>query len=310
MLRRRVSRSDVAGVAYDRPTVGFPLVLGTATLPAEPFALLDAWLELGGSAIDTARRYDDAEEVIGHWLRERGCRDRVRLTTKGCHYDLRTQRNRVAPHVVAADLDASLAALGVESVDFYWLHRDDPLAPVGPLLEALNRELDAGRIGAFGASNWTTARLDEAAAYARRHGLVAFSCSSPELSLARPAVEPWPGCVSIHDPASAAWYERRQLPVVAWSSQSAGFFAGVASDHVRRVYATPENEERRRRAAELAATKGCTTPQVALAWVLAQPFPVSAVIGPRTIEELRESVGALQVELTPEERDRLDLVQR
>jgi aryl-alcohol dehydrogenase-like predicted oxidoreductase len=287
--------------------VSLPLALGTATLPEAPFELLDAWLEAGGDVIDTARRYDDAEEVIGRWLRERDCRERITLATKGCHYNLTTGESRVRPEVIAADLSTSLERIGVDSVDLYWLHRDDPAVPVGPLVDALNRELAAGRIHAFGASNWTPARLSEAAAYAERNGLESFSCSSVELGLAVPAVEPWPGCVSVHDPASTAWYEARQLPVVAWSAQSAGFFAGVASDHVRRVYTTVENTERRARATQLGRDNGCTATQIALSWVLRRPYPVTAVIGPRTIRQLRESVEAVEIELTPDECAWLDL---
>jgi 1-deoxyxylulose-5-phosphate synthase len=148
------------------------------------------------------------------------------------------------------------------------------------------------------ASNWTTRRLEEAAA---------FVCSSPELSLAVPNEPPWPGCVSIHDPAELAWYARKQLPVLAWSSQAAGFFAGVADGHVERVYQSPANAERLRRAEQLGETKGFTANQVALAWVLHQPFPIHAVIGPRTVDELRDSVRALEVELTGDETRWLDL---
>jgi aryl-alcohol dehydrogenase-like predicted oxidoreductase len=287
------------------------IVLGTATfidLPAEAsYELLDAWLECGGNVIDTARHYGGAEEIIGRWFRERGCRDDVVLCTKGGHYDVRTGRSRVNTTEIAADLDGSLAALGVESVDLYILHRDDPAQPVGPIIEEFNAYRADGRFGTFGASNWTESRLGEAQSYAAAHGLESFSCSSPQLSLAVPAVEPWPGCVSIHSSASLDWYSRTQLSVFAWSSQARGFFAGRTDEYVEQVYATNENEERRRRASLLASRVGCTPAQMALAWVLAQPFPTYAVVGPETVAELEESVAALEIELTPDDVAWLDL---
>jgi len=283
------------------------LVLGTAPLyveapPDGSLELLDTWLELGGNAIDTARQYGNAEQVVGRWLRERGCRDRVVIATKGAHYDLETGRGRVRPGDIAADLAESLAVLGLDAVDVYWLHRDDPEQPVGPILEALNGHKREGRIGVFGASNWTVERLEEAQAYAAEHGIESFACSSPQLSLAVPQEPPWPGCLTIHDPVSRAWYERTRLPVFAWSSQAAGFFAGVESE----VYDTEENRSRRGRAEQLAAEKGCTANHVALAWVLRQPFPTFALVGPRSAAELRDTVAALELELTPEEVQWLD----
>ena len=289
------------------------LVLGTAGYELAPLdastELLDAFLDLGGNVIDTARQYGNAEAIVSRWLRDRGGREEIVLATKGAHYDVATRRKRVTPEEITADLEESLATLGTSAVDIHWLHRDDPSRPVGPILETLNEHRRAGRIQVLGASNWTVARLEEAATYAAAHGLEGFACSSPGLSLAVAGDEPWPGCVTIHDPEALAWYARTQLPVFAWSSQAGGFFAGVESEHVARVYESAANRERLRRAGELGERKGCTANQVALAWVLHQPFPTYAVIGPRTVEELRESVSALDLELTPEEVRRLDLAE-
>jgi 1-deoxyxylulose-5-phosphate synthase len=289
------------------------LVLGTAgytDAPLDaPLDLLDSWRALGGNAIDTGRRYGSAEHIVGRWLRARGCRDEIVLSTKGAHYDLETGRSRVRPELITADLRGSLSALGVDSVDLYWRHRDDPAQPVGPILETLNEHKREGLIHAFGASNWSEERLDEAKAWCDSRGLESFSCSSPQLSLAVPAVEPWPGCVTIHRPASLEWYAQTQLPVFAWSSQAAGFFAGRTNEHIEQVYDTEENRQRRLRANELASRRGCTGTQIALAWVLHQDFPTYAVIGPGDVDELHESVAALDIELSSEELRWLDLGQ-
>jgi aryl-alcohol dehydrogenase-like predicted oxidoreductase len=267
--------------------------------------LLDAWVELGGNVLDCGREYGESERVLGEWLERSGRRDDVVLLTKGGHQDSRGPR--VTPADVSADLFESLRVLGVESIDLYLLHRDDPGQPVGPIVESLDEHRRAGRIGAYGASNWSVERLEEANAYAHAHGLGPFSCSSPGLSLARQHEPPWPGCVAADDPRSHAWYARTGLSLFPWSSQAGGFFAGVAGPDVVRVYGSEENIERFRRATELGERLGHSANAVALAWVLAQPFPTYPIIGPRTVEELLASLAALELELTPEELGWLNL---
>jgi aryl-alcohol dehydrogenase-like predicted oxidoreductase len=246
------------------------LVLGTACYerasPDTSLELLDAWRALGGNAIDTARRYGNAETIVGRWLRERDCRDDVVIVTKGGHPDLKNGRQRVTPSDIDADLDESLGHLGVDAIDLYLLHRDDPTRSMGEIVEHLESVRRSGRVRALGASNWTTQRLEDAAAVASSRELGGFDCSSPELSLAAPNEPPWPGCVTIHDSASLAWYARSQLPVLAWSSQAGGFFAGVTNSHVSSIYGSPANDERRRRAGRLGGETGFTATQVALAW--------------------------------------------
>ena len=273
------------------------LVLGTALYRAAEEGtsteLLDAWLELGGNVVDCGREYGESERVLGRWLHDRGRRNDVVVLTKGAHQS--EGRRRVTPADISADLLESLVTLGTDSVEIYLLHRDDPSQAVGPLVEVLNEHRRAGRILAFGGSNWSTNRLEAANAFADNHGLDAYSCSSPGLSLARQSEPPWPECVSADDADSRAWYERTQMPVFAWSSQAAGFFAGVDTPDVVRVYRSEDNLERLRRGEELGARSGHTATQVALAWVLAQPFPTYPIIGPRTVDELLRSVGALEI---------------
>ena len=285
------------------------LVLGTTVYREQPedvsLELLDAWLELGGTIIDTGREYGTAERIVGRWLRERGVGDEMAILSKGAHQD--AVRRRVTPADITADLHESLAALGRDAIDLYLLHRDDPSVPVGPILESLNEHRQAGLIRAFGASNWTTERIAEANAHAAAHGLEGFSCSSPSLNLARQNEQAWPDCLSAADPASRSWYARTGLPLFAWSAQAAGFFVGSQSPDTTRVYESGDNRERLRRATELARGRGCAAHHVALAWVLHQPFPTFAIIGPRTVDQLRDCVAALDVELTPEECRWLDL---
>jgi aryl-alcohol dehydrogenase-like predicted oxidoreductase len=280
------------------------LVLGTLLVAED---VLDEWVRLGGNTVDTAHVYGDgdAERDVGAWLADRpAVREDLIVLTKGAHPN--GERRRVTPEDIAADLGESIARLG-RSVDVYMLHRDDRSLPVGPMVESLNEHRRAGRLRALGVSNWTCARIDEANAYAAAHGLEGFSCSSVHLSLATQNEEHWADTLSATDPAIRDWHERTQTPLFAWSAQARGFFAGHDSESVARVYDNGPNRERRRRARALAEERGCTASQVALAWVLAQPFPVYAVVGARTVAQLREAVGALDVELGDDDVRWLDL---
>lgn len=295
------------------------LALGTMIFSPDnlPHAssILNSFLECGGTLIDTAHGYGRgaSEKGIGARLREGGDRESIVILDKGCH-PYGDSGPRVTPEDMRADLDESLERLGTEYIDLYMPHRDDPSVPVGPIVEALNEEVVRGRIHAFGCSNWTPERIMEANAYAVEHGLQGFVASSPNLSLARASEPMWAGCVYTND-ADRSWYESTQMPLISWSSQAGGFFTGRYSPEDRsnadmvRVYYTEENFERLRRARTLAEQRGVHPLQVALAWVLNQPFPTIAIIGPHSVEELESSVQAADLKLTPSEMAYLDLQQ-
>ncbi len=303
------------------------IVQGTTVLDpsnlTESFAFLDAVFEAGGTTFDTAQSYlqGDAERVLGRWMAERGHRDNVFVITKGCHHS--EDRQRVTPFDLTADLHDSLARLQVEQIDLYFLHRDDPLVPVEGLIGVLNAHIDAGKIAAIGASNWSIERIQAANQYAREQGLNPFIASSPNYSLVDQREEPWPNTVSISGPRAVdgrAWYRATRMPIFAWSSLAHGFLSGQfrselrnepVSDYERavlRTYGSDENFERLRRAELLAAEKGVTVPQIALAFILEQPLDVYAVAASRTPEEFAANVAALDISLTRGELDWLDLL--
>lgn len=297
------------------------LVMGSMVFGMEPEKLentgklLDRFVELGGTTIDTARVYakGSSERAFGEWLKQSGRRDQIVVIGKGAHHDSLTFERRVTPAAIHEDIQTSLHEMQLDSIDIYILHKDDPDAAVGPVVEALNEEVRDGRIKVFGGSSWTHQRIAEANAYAQEHGLQPFGVSSPNLALAVPNEPMWAGCVSIAgDEEAQAWYAQTRLPIFAWSSQARGFFSGRYSpeltegatqdaQNVIRTYYSENNWERYRRADELAKEKGCNLRQIALAWVLHQPLEVYALIGPAAVSELDDSLGALDVTLTPDE---------
>lgn len=283
------------------------LVMGSMMLNVNdmPYvcALLDYFVEIGGTAIDTAWVYSggQSERAVGQWMQLRSNREQLVIIGKGAH----------TPHCDVAginrQLPETLERLQTDYVDLYLLHRDNPEVPVGEFVECLNEHLQAGRIRAFGGSNWSPERLQAANDYAAAHGLVGFVASSPNFSLAVWNEPQWAGCITASDKASRAWYEETQMPLFAWSSQAKGFFTGrahredISDAEMVRVWHNEGNFQRLERAQELAKKKGTTATQIALAYVLCQPFPTFALIGPRTIEEMRTSALGLEVELTQEE---------
>ena len=268
--------------------------------------VLDRYIALGGNIIDTAYGYSrgQSEVAIGMWLKERNNREDVVILTKGAHPD--PNGPRVNRECINNDLSVSLERLNTDYVDLYALHRDDPNVPVSTIIDVLNEHIEAGRIKAIGVSNWTTKRIEEANEYAAANNKIGFTFNSPNLSLAK-ANEPYfPGSISA-DKDYCAWHERTQLPLLSWSSQARGFFTGRFTPEDRtnadlvRVFYNDANWERLYRAEQLAKEKGVAQIQIALAYVLNQPFPTCAVIGPQNEEELNSCYEGSHIQLTREE---------
>jgi aryl-alcohol dehydrogenase-like predicted oxidoreductase/predicted dehydrogenase len=286
------------------------LVLGVDNQPdlAHASAIFDHFVEQGGTAFDTAYIYGGGalERRLGQWIRNRGIREDVVVITKGAHTP------HCDPESLTAQLLESLERQGSDYTDIYLMHRDNEEVPVGEFVDVLDEHRRAGRIRVAGVSNWSLERFDEANAYARANGRLELAVLSNHFGLAEAYDVPWAGCRHATDPASKRWLEERQVPLLPWSSQARGFFARARPDFLDdeelvRCYYSDENFERLRRAAQLGAEFGVPPTAVALAYVLAQPFPTFPLFGPRTITEARSSMTGLTIDLTPEQVAWLDL---
>ena len=312
----------VPGIANPAPRLLLGTMIVTVKEPERSFALLDDAFARGFTGLDTANNYagGNSERCIGRWMEQRGNRDKIFILTKGAHPN--EDRARVTPFDIAADLHDSLARLRTDHIDLYLLHRDDESVPVGPIVETLNEHHAAGRVRAFGGSNWTHRRLAEANDYAAKHGLVPFAASSPNYSLAVAVQQIWPGCLSLNGPDKTEtrdWYRRTQMPIFAWSSLGRGFFSGrltranfeqvqsTIDAGCRRAFCHEVNFQRLDRVEQLAQEKGASVPQVALAWVLHQPLNVFALVGAAGADELDSNLAALDLTLSPSELAWLNL---
>lgn len=298
-----VPKRQIPGIAKPASVVA----LGFEFFPnfASASLTLDAFYEAGGNLFDTAYVYGGGktEAIFGDWHTSRNVpREEIVLIGKGAHSPL------CYPDMIAKQLDQSLERLKTDYVDAYFMHRDNPDVPVGEFVDAMDAEVRRGRIrGIFGGSNWTRERMDEAAAYAGTKGKQAPAALSNNFSLAEMLDPIWAGCVAASDDDWKEWLKSRQIPNFAWSSQGRGFFTDRAGrdkhddEEIVRVWYSDRNFDRRDRAIELARKLGRHPIHIALAYVIAQPFPVIPLIGPRTIAELEDSLSALDIKLTDEQ---------
>ncbi len=267
------------------------------------------FLENGGNGFDTAYIYrgGQSEELLGEWVERHDVREQVVLLGKGAHPP------HCNPDAIGRQLLESLERLRTDHVDIYMMHRDDQAVPVGEFVEAVNVHIGAGRVGAWGGSNWDFRRVDAANAYAEEHGLQGLGALSNNFSLARMVRPVWDGCVASSEPAYHRWHVRTQMPLIAWSSQARGFFTDRAHPDKRsdeslvRSWYSEDNFRRQARAREMADRRGVEPINIALAYVLCQPFPTFPIIGPENPDETSSSLAALEVELGPEDLAYLDL---
>ncbi len=310
-LARRADHTMIYGQipGVEKPISRLVMGVDNQRTLAHASVMFDDFVERGGTCFDTAWIYGQGlqEKLLGQWVRNRGVRESIVILDKGAHTPYCT------PEWMARQFAESLERLQTDYVDLYMLHRDNPQVPVGEFIEALNEQLTAGRMRAFGASNWSIERIVEANAWARDHGLRGFAAMSNNFSLARMVEPVWAGCIAASDARSRAWLAETQMPLMPWSSQARGFFTERANPDDRsdpelvRCWYSDDNFRRRERAVELAHRRGVLPINIALAYVLCQPFPTFPLIGPRTLAETRSSFQALGVQLSPEELRWLNL---
>ncbi len=299
------------------------IVHGTTMLTTDALEqgvnLLDGVFAAGGTTFDSAWNYGggECERVLGAWMKRRGNRGQVVIITKGCHHN--QDRDRVTPADLTSDLMDSLVRLRTDYLDLYLLHRDDPSLPVDAIVATMAEHHAAGRIHAYGGSNWSVPRIEEANAYAARHGLPAFAASSPNYSLAVQLQAPWAGCLSIGGPEAAGdrdWYRRTQLPVFSWSSLAGGFFSGrFGRDKPRpdsgreelsaSTYCSDGNFTRLETAQAIGRTHGVSAARVALAYIMQTGLDVYPIAASATPEEFADNAAALDLKLGAEEIARL-----
>lgn len=311
VANRPLKKRDDAPMKYstipglDKPVSRLIMGCDNQRTYAHAAVMWDDWIERGGNAFDTAYVYGGGlmERLLGQWIRARGVEDQIVLTVKGAHTP------HCNPEALLREFDISTNdRMGIGRTDIYIMHRDNPEVPVGEFIDVMNELVAAGRVTIFGGSNWSIERFVEANEYAKANGKQGMSVMNNNLSLAEMVKPVWAGCIHVSAPESRAWLQETQTANFSWSSQARGYFTppelrmrlGAGNFE---CWDSPDNQARRARAEELAEKKGVTAINIAAAYVLSQPFPSFALIGPRLMNETRTSMPALDIELTQAEID-------
>ncbi|MEX0853214.1 MAG: aldo/keto reductase [Bauldia sp.] len=298
---RPMPRRRLPGIAKEVAVIA----LGAADIRTytQAMILFDAYYERGGNVIDSAWMYGQGrcDRLVGEWMTARGVRQEMVVIGKGAHSPL------TYPDVIGRQLTESLERLQTDSIDIYFMHRDNPEVPVGEFVDAMAAEVEAGRIGVYGGSNWSRERMDAAFAYAGKQGKQPPGALSNNFSLAEMVNPVWRGVAAASDDAWKAWLRARRIPVFAWSSQARGFFTDRAGPDKRddpvmaNAFYSDKNFARRERAIELARRLGKSPLHVALAYCIHQDFAVIPLIGPLALAELEDSLLALAIDLSAED---------
>ena len=281
---------------------------------------MDAYVEIGGNCIDTARIYGDfaarlqggSEQVIGRWMEDRKNRADIILGTKGGHPDPSSMHiGRLSRNEILSDMQHSLDNLRCDCVDIYWLHRDDESRPVQDILESLTELTERGMTRFVGVSNWKTKRILEANACAEKHGLVKLCANQPQFSLAKQMVVEDPTLCQM-DEEMYALHVQQNTPCMPFSSQAKGYLSKLAQggeailpDKAKRRYHFPENIAAFDRAQALSRETGLSVSALALTWLTSQPFPCIPIAGVSRMEHFEALKEALNASLTPQQRDAL-----
>ena len=284
----------------------------------EQFAAVDELWDMGLHCFDCAASY--GENRLGEYLKSRGRVDEAVILTKGCHPN--AYRKRVTSFDLLSDFDDSLAKLNREYIDIYMLHRDDESVPVSEIIPTLDRLQREGKIGIYGASNWSMERFREANAFAAENGMDGFRAVSPHYSLAHQVADPWNGGVSITGPEhfdDRKWLTEEEIPVFAYSSMSGGFISGMfRSDDkegakkllpppAMKGYYADENFERLARAEQLAEKYDVSVAQISMAWLFNQPLQVIPLQGGENAKMYAQTLEASKMKLTDKEVKWLNL---
>jgi aryl-alcohol dehydrogenase-like predicted oxidoreductase len=293
------------------------MMFGGKTSPADSAAIIDRALDAGINFIDTANVYNQgrSEEAVGEALQRNGRRSQVILATKvhGRMGDDPNAMGNTRRHIIE-QCEASLRRLKTDWIDLYQVHRPQPDVPIDETLRALDDLVRSGKVRYIGSSTFAAWQLVESLWVAKEYGLERFVCEQPPYNLLDRRIE------------------RELLPmaqaygfgIIPWSPLAGGLLTGK----YRRNAPPPEdsryanldaNPLYRRRMNDaiwdvieplesLAREKGTTISRLALAWCMHQPGVTSPIIGPRTMEQLEDNLGALEVTITDEDRKAIDRI--
>jgi aryl-alcohol dehydrogenase-like predicted oxidoreductase len=281
------------------------------------FSLIDMFVERGFSLIDTADVYSvwadghrggESEAIIGAWLKRGGARDKVVIATKA-GWDTKYFGKGLSREHILRSAEGSLKRLGVDRIDLYQAHIDDPSTPLEETLEAFASLVESGKVRAIGASNYAAPRLAEALAVSAQHGYPRFEVLQPHYHLANRSFFEGPLrdlCVT------------ENLGVISFYSLAGGFLTGKyrsekdleGRQRARTVshYLDPRGLDILAEMDKIAARFDATPAQIALAWIMAQTGVTAPIASATNLTQMADILGATEIKLDGAALDRLDRV--
>lgn len=302
------------------------MLFGTVTDEATSMAILDRYADAGGTFVDTANNYafwvngtqgGESEELLGRWRRSRGVGDEIVIATKlgGRPNAPARARSRdiegLGAKVIRESAERSRERLGVDRLDLLYAHCEDPSVPLGETVEAFGGLVAEGTVGLLGASNHWTWRVERARALAAAAGLPGYEVLQYHHTYLRqrtdlPTLRSPDGDLGVTGGDLLGYLrEEPRLTLVAYSPLLGGAYVrpdkplGIEFDHA----GTPA---RRAALREVAADAGATVNQVVLAWLMGGDIPITPLVGASSVAQLEESLAAVDLELTADQRARLD----
>ena len=287
---------------------------GEATNDKDSAEIIDEAIDSGINFLDTANVYNrgKSEEAVGKALKETGKHDQIVLATKvhGVVDEGDPNANGNSRRHIIEQCEASLKRLQTDHIDLYQIHRPMPAIPIDETLRALDDLVRAGKVRYIGTSCYSSWHLVEALWVAKELGLNRFICEQPPYHLMdrRPERQLVPMALTYG------------TAIIPWSPLVGGLLTGKykrgakypegsrfkASNDWADSVLTEKVFDALEAFEKIAADKGCTISQFALAWCAAQPGITSPIIGPRTLEQLQDNLGAVDIEITVEDNKRVD----
>ena len=279
------------------------------------FALLDAFVEAGFNLVDTADMYSswapgnrggESETIIGRWLQRSGKREQVVLATKVAKW---AERPGLSADNIAAAIDDSLRRLHTDVVDLYQAHEDDESVPLEETLGAFARLIEAGKVRAIGASNYSATRLREALQISADYHLPRYESLQPEYNLYDRA-----GYEAELEPLA----REQELGVIGYYALARGFLSGkyrsaadagksrVRGGEVAAQYLNPRGLRILAALDDVAASHTATPAQIALAWLIARPGITAPIVSATRVEQLHDVLAAARLQLSAQDIAQLD----
>jgi aryl-alcohol dehydrogenase-like predicted oxidoreductase len=312
MERRRIGKS-----ALETATITFGgNVLGWTVDQALGFKILDAFVDAGFNAIDTADTYSrwvpgnkggESETIIGNWLKQgQGRRERVLIFTK-LGAEMGPDKKGLSRRYIKAEVEESLRRLQIETIDLYQSHRDDTTTPMLETLEAYAELIREGKVRAIGASNFSAARLQESLEVSARHGLPRYECLQPRFNLYDRADYEGPleqlcrkeniGVIPYYGLAAGFLTGKYRSSADFGKSPRGGGMANYLNTKGKKILAALD---------EVAAAHNVKPAAVALAWLIAHPSITAPIASATSVEQLKDFSDAAKLKLSREEVAQLD----